>query len=453
MKKLITSLILSTALVGGVCATAGCTSSSTADKGGNQTADSISVADGINSSNELYSYGAASIGSIISAAEMSDVTSVLQTETPVEGEVVEETPETPADGEVVEETPETPADGEEGEQTPETPVDGEESEQPTETPVEGEELPETPETPVEPEIPETPETPSDMPELPPVKPGHIPGYNPEVKPELPSSELTEEQLEKVNSYMALVENLLANGGLSYVRTESDREGYAVKEVVSFSDLEGNIISYTMYYNSTLDYSESKTHGDNEETKSRYSIEGVMVIDGVDYALEGYSKTETSVKESESEAYFKVTLADGSYIVMEQETEDDETSLVYKVVEDKKVVEKIKFEYEIEDDKTELKMSVEKDSVKTELTFTEETEQGKKIIKVTVTEGENKTTFKIEVTQDEEGNDVYLYTFGDKSKEMNKKHYGKGYDYEKVFENVKGFEYGKIQNVIKGQNKH
>lgn len=392
MKKLITSLILSTALVGGVCATAGCTSSSTADKGGNQTTDSISVADGINSSNELYSYGAASIGSIISASAadaakaqtiMSTLQNVTITETPVEGE--EQTPETPAE-------PEPP-------EVPETPVEGE--------------TPEVPETPVEPEVPELPEVPTE-PELPPVN------------PEAPSSELTEEQLATVNSYMALVENLLANGGLSAICTESDREGYEIREEVSFSDLAGNVISYVMYYNSTLDYTEI----DDDETESRYSISGVMVIDGVDYALEGYTETETSEKENESESYFKVTLADGSYIVMEQEVEDDETSLVYKVVKDKQVVEKIKFEYETEHGETELKMCVEKDGVKTELKFKEETEQDKKVIKVTVVEGESKTTFKIEVTQDEEGNDVYHYTFGDKVKEMHKNHAKKGHGDEK-----------------------
>lgn len=391
MKKLITSLILSTALVGGVCATAGCTSSSTADKGGNQTTDSISVADGINSSTELYSYGAASIGSIISATAadaakaqtlMSTLQNVTITETPVEGE----------------------------EEITETPVEGEE--QTTETPVEPE-TPEVPETPVEGETPELPEVPTE-PEVPPVN------------PDAPSSELTEEQLATVNSYMALVENLLANGGLSAIRTESDREGYEIREEVSFSDLAGNVISYVMYYNSTLDYTEI----DDDETESRYSISGVMVIDGVDYALEGYTETETSEKENESESYFKVTLADGSYIVMEQEVEDDETSLVYKVVKDKQVVEKIKFEYETEHGETELKMCVEKDGVKTELKFKEETEQDKKVIKVTVTEGESKTTFKIEVTQDEEGNDVYHYTFGDKVKEMHKNHAKKGHGDEK-----------------------
>ncbi|MGN0805901.1 MAG: hypothetical protein ACI4MC_02585, partial [Candidatus Coproplasma sp.] len=324
MKKLITSIVLSTALIGGACMATGCTSTNSNSTGG----DEVASVEQLNSAN-FYTYGAASIGSIISAAETTEATTEETAETPVEEE--EGTTETPVEEE--EGTTETPVEGEEG--TTEPPVEGEEGT--TEPPVEGEEGTTEP-------------------------------------PEQPADELTDEQLSTVNNYMGLVENLLANGGLSYVRTDSDREGYEVKEVISFSDLEGNVITYVMYYNSTLDYVETDFDHHGEETESRYSIEGVMVIDGVDYALEGYSKSEISEKESESETYFKVTLSDGSYIVMEQEVEDDETSLVYKAVEGKKVVEKIKFEYETEDDETELKMTVEKDGVKTELKFTEETEQ-------------------------------------------------------------------------------
>ncbi|MGN0812228.1 MAG: hypothetical protein ACI4MQ_01805 [Candidatus Coproplasma sp.] len=394
MKKLITSIVLSTALVGGACMATGCTSVNS-----NSTGNDVATVEELNSATEFYTYGAASIGSIISAAEAAEAAP----ETPAEGEEgTTETPETPAEGEEgTTETPETPAEGEEGTtETPETPAEGEEGT--TETP-------EVPEVPAEPETPEVPETPTE----------------PET-PEQTTDGLTEGQLATVNSYMGLVENLLANGGLSYIRTESDREGYEVKEVISFSDLEGNVITYVMYYNSTLDYVETDFDDDKEETESKYTIEGIMIIDGEEYALEGYSEVEISEKESESETYFKVTLADGSYIIMEQEAEADETELVYKVVQDKKVVEKIKFEYETEHGETELKMSVEKDGVKTELKFTEETEQGVKVIKVTAKGGESQTSFKIVVTQDEEGNNVYQYTFGDKIKEMQRHHFEKGH---------------------------
>ncbi|MGN1373335.1 MAG: hypothetical protein ACI4VK_04735, partial [Candidatus Coproplasma sp.] len=263
-------------------------------------------------------------------------------------------------------------------------------------------------------------------------------------PEQPADELTDEQLSTVNNYMGLVENLLANGGLSYVRTESDREGYEVKEVISFSDLEGNVITYVMYYNSTLEYVETDFHHDKEETESVYVIEGIVIIDGVEYALEGRSEVETKGDETETETYFKVTLADGSYIIMEQETEADETELVYKVVSDKKVTEKIKFEYETEDGETELKMTVEKDGVKTSLKFKQETEEGVSYIKVTAKGAESDISFKIEVTQDEEGNNVYQYNFGDKTKEMYRHHFEKGNWYDDKWGDVE-WNYGEWNN--------
>ncbi len=353
MKKLITSIILSTALIGGACAVAGC--SSNKDSGGNN----VSVADGIQTSAEFYSYGAASIGSIISATNAASTASVYAARADLQ--------------------------------------------------------------------PAAPTQPDDAPAT---APETTPDTNPAPNPNLPTAELTEEQLATVNNYMALVENLLGNGNLSYVKSESDREGYEVKEEVSYGDLEGNVITYTMYYNSVLDYTETEVDDDKDdeqETESRYSITGVMVIDGVDYALEGYNETETEGVETESESYFKVTIAEGSYIIMEQEVEQDEKSLVYKLVENKNVVEKIKFEYETERNETELKMSVEKDGALTELRFDEEVEGDRKVMKVTVIEGNQRTAFKIFVTKDENGNEIYRYTFGEKTKDMHKNHRREGHD--------------------------
>ena len=398
MKKLITSIVLSTALVGGACMATGCSPSNSATNG-----NDVATVEELNSATAFYTYGAASIGSIISAAEATEGTTQTPavggegtTETPaVGGEGTTETPvvggegttETPAVG--GEGTTETPAVG--GEGTTQTPAVG--GEGTTETPAVGGEG--TTETPAEPETP--------------------------AKPEQPSNGLTEEQLNTVNGYMGLVENMLANGGLSYISLESDRDGYKTKQVISFSDLEGNVITYVMYFNSTLDYVETDFDDDAEETEAKYTIEGIMIINDVEYDLEGYSEIETSDNESETETYFKVTLADGSYIIMEQEAEAGETELVYKVVSDKEVVEKIKFETEIENGETEIKMTVEKNGVKTSLKFAEETENGVTVIKVTAKGGESDVSFKIEVAQDEEGNNVYQYTFGDKIKEMHRHH--------------------------------
>ena len=56
---------------------------------------------------------------------------------------------------------------------------------------------------------------------------------------------------KLDGYMALVDSLLADGGFNVTAEQSDREGYAVKSTVSYRDMQGNTVTYVMYYNETL----------------------------------------------------------------------------------------------------------------------------------------------------------------------------------------------------------
>lgn len=431
--KLIASIVLSTALVAGACATVGCNST---DNNANTGDTQITLSNGIQNSGEFYAYGAASVGSII-AANASDAAATagyINNIPVVVGEIIGATTdegEIPDNNEDESETPDNSEDENETPDNSETPEDGNDNQRPDDdhefdrdddhdfnhggwngnhdfnhgwnndhdfnhggwddhyfgfgNPGENK---------------------NDNPQLP----------NGE---QLPSAELTEEQIETVNGYMALVENLLGNGNLGSVKYESDREGYAVKEVITYGDLQGNIASYTMYYNIALDYIEE----DEEEVEENYSISGVMVIDGVDYVLEGHTETETEGEEVESESYFKVTLSDGNYIIMENEEENGEKSLSYKLVENKKVVEKISFEYENEEDEIEVEMSIEKDGSKTKLEFSKQSLKDATAIEVVINTDGNRAKFNILVTKDEQGNDVYRYTFGEKIKDMHK-HYQK-----------------------------
>lgn len=61
-------------------------------------------------------------------------------------------------------------------------------------------------------------------------------------------ELPEIDMEKANSYLLMMENILADGG-PVVTTEaaSDREGYDMMMVITVKDLAGNTSSYTIYY--------------------------------------------------------------------------------------------------------------------------------------------------------------------------------------------------------------
>lgn len=458
MNKLIVAVVLSTTLVAGACATVGC--NSTGDNSSDNDSQ-ITISNGIQSSGDFFAYGAASIGSIISAnaSDAAVEAGYVNSAPVVVGEIIGET----TDGDET-------SNGSEGE-TPgedETPNDGENSNE-DETPNEG-------------DAPNEGDTPNDGDgNMRPDDKDHgfdfgswgnhgnhnfdfggwgnhgnhgfdfggwgnhndhdfdlggwgnhgnndfnhgNGGENNEDKPQLPdesqglpSAELTEEQIETVNGYMTLVENLLSNGNLGCVKYESDREGYAVKEVITYGDLQGNVVSYTVYYNITLDYIEE----DGEEVEENYTLSGVMVIDGVDYVLEGHSETETEGEEVETQSYFKVVLSDGNYIIMENEQDGEEKSLVYKFVENKKVVEKISFEYENEQDEVELEMTVEKDGSKTTLEFTKQSLNDATEIEVVITTDCDRAKFNILVTKDDEGNDVYRYTFGEKIKDMHKRY--------------------------------
>ena len=66
-------------------------------------------------------------------------------------------------------------------------------------------------------------------------------------------ELPEIDMEKANSYLLMMENILADGG-PVVATEaaSDREGYDMMMVITVKDLAGNTSSYTIYYSILVD---------------------------------------------------------------------------------------------------------------------------------------------------------------------------------------------------------
>lgn len=418
MKKLIASIVLSGTLVAGACATVGC---STGDGSSARTDDGVQItlSDDMRNACDFYAYGAASVGSIVAA------NAARTTEAEGESSVVDGT----ADGQTETDEDETQID--EGDADSDNAVmPDEDTDFDSAWGVDSK--PEKPDGDFgggwqngkwqfgderwDGDMVKFPDGGGrDEHRLPDV--GDPNGWqNPEDgEGQIPSANLSDEEIETLNGYMTLVENLLADGGLGCVRYESDREEYSVKEVVSFGDLSGNVTSYTTYYNATLDYTDEY----DGFAAENYSIVGVMVIDGTEYALQGVTEMVTEDGEAESECYYKVTLSDGNYVIMEREECDGETSLSYKLVQDRKVVEKISFEYEKEENETELKMTLEKDGVRTEFEFSEEVVGERRIVEVLVVENDTVSKFSVEIVKDDDGNDVYRYTFGKGCKDMQK----------------------------------
>lgn len=216
---------------------------------------------------------------------------------------------------------------------------------------------------------------------------------------------------QLDNYMALVESLLSDGGFNVLAQTSDREEYTEKMVISYKDMQGATHEYVMYYNQILEKTE--TDEEDGEVEENYSIEGVMVIDEVDYAIRGERKNETEEGESETETEFVVTLGENKYMRVEQsfETEEDEIEqeYSYSLYENNQLIERSSFSFETEQNETELKMSTLKDGITQVIYFEKEVENGEEVIKIHVGDGKNGKGYIVRIAKDENGATRYEYS--------------------------------------------
>ena len=188
---------------------------------------------------------------------------------------------------------------------------------------------------------------------------------------------SEMRLENINKYMGLVESLLSDGAIEGNVAEIS-EGYAYAMTIKHTDLLGNTVTYTMYYDKEY------TGGgrDEDETEQNYSITGVLIIDDNRYPVEGTYETEREndggESEEENELRFKAYTSEdrSSYIEVRQETESEtegsqtetETEYIYSVYGGGRLQETTVIKYEKEDNELEIALSVEKDGQRDELIF-------------------------------------------------------------------------------------
>ena len=237
----------------------------------------------------------------------------------------------------------------------------------------------------------------------------------------PNTKDDAQQIEaELDAYMALVESLLSDGGFQVQEGASDREGYETKMVVSYRDLKGSALQYELHYNSIARQDKDDRDDDDDdfddrfenETEEEYGIEGIMVIDGADYAIRGERETESEGSETESETSFRVTLSDASYMLVEQsyESERNETEqeYSYSVYENGSLTERSSFEYEEENGETELKMTSRKGGESSVFYFERETVRGEEVIRIRVGSGGAAQSYYVRVQTDADGNKDYVY---------------------------------------------
>ena len=250
-----------------------------------------------------------------------------------------------------------------------------------------------------------------------------------------SEQEVKEQTERFNEYFTALDSFLGDDVVSTTteaNTDSNYE-YETKMTINGKDFNGESVTYTMYYTETLVKADSADDdedaaNEDEETENEYQLVGVMVIDGVDYYLEGERSEETEKDESETELKIRA-YADKtdktSYIQMEQEysVEDGETETeyVYSIYANGELIEQTAVEFETENKNNKVETEYE-------LEFRSGTSKGKYVVEREVKD--NKISIKVkyniagktgvfhtrEIT-DENGNKQYEYSYNDGSKQV------------------------------------
>ena len=226
---------------------------------------------------------------------------------------------------------------------------------------------------------------------------------------------TPDELDPLDNYMMLAESLLSNGAYSTAYETSDRENYEIKAVIGFSELTGEKIEYVMYYNENNRKTETEEDDGEIETETKADIEGVLVIDGADYAFRGETKSETESEhgseETEYETQFTVNLGENKFMRVELKSEYDakdnerEEEFSYCIIENGEVIERCSLELEEERDETEIEFRMTSGSQSQIFYFEQEDGHA---IKIKVGSRESNQVYIVRVVTDNDGNTSYVY---------------------------------------------
>ena len=242
-----------------------------------------------------------------------------------------------------------------------------------------------------------------------------------ISAELSDSSDVKDNVERFNQYFAALDSFLGDDLVSTVTAENTDPNYPFKTVMTITgkDINGNSVPYTMYYTETLVNDES----DEDESEKEFTLTGIMVIDGINYYLEGERTEESEKNEQENELKIRAYLNKdvNSYIQMEQEisqeNNENETEYVYSVYSDGELVEQTSVEFETErngtKEKTEYELEFIQGSAKGKYKLKKETADGQTCIKVAYSLNGKQGEFKIKEIEID-GQLHYQYLFEDNS---------------------------------------
>lgn len=214
--------------------------------------------------------------------------------------------------------------------------------------------------------------------------------------------LTQEEKDLILKNLQVVENMMSQGVVKSEEITSDRPEYETMYTLTASNLDGTKDVYTFYYNERLIEEEF----DDGELEQEFRLEGLVVLDGMEYQMFGQKETEND----EMEMSFKVLKDERNYVEIEQEMENDEQEFAYTLYENGRKTYETELEYEIDARKNKIEFEFSEKSDKDRKTYSYEyvTRKGKQYIYVKIKENGTTTAAVIEVVVDE--NNQVSYTF-------------------------------------------
>ena len=228
---------------------------------------------------------------------------------------------------------------------------------------------------------------------------------------LSANDVTEEEIDEINHYLELVEQMLSDDKPLDVVTEiSDREEFEHKMVINTKDLSLNTYTYVLYYNETplneLEYEEDKDIDEEDKEEIESSLEGILIVDDQEYTVFGKKE----IEDDEMEVEFTSKIDDKNWVKVKQEIEDGESEFRYTISVDG-VISKTSIKVETDDNETKVKLTFVEGKMVSKFQFKEQIEDGKRIIKIKSLDENKSINIKVYITTDPETGEVtYEYKY-------------------------------------------
>lgn len=236
-------------------------------------------------------------------------------------------------------------------------------------------------------------------------------------------------IDQIEPYLELFEQLLTqSNGLSVTIEASDLVEYETKQVFQMTDMLGETITYTMYYNTMVLVEEDEDDADEtdeaddieDEDEQEYMIEGILVYGDVTYNIEGKHE----IEEDEEKLEFISKISEEDYVKVTYKLEDEETKFAYRTYVQGELVNESTIKIENEDDELKIELSYINGANVGEYEFKMETEDDQTILKIefqtTIDGVESEGEAKVLVTVDEVTGESY-YTIITKGVDDDEEH--------------------------------